>query len=801
MKTRYIIAPIVILAMLAAFSAPVMAQQGCRDDIKTRDCAVTSSGFLNGTITNGSVIVLCNMTGLYQHPDDNWTITLPPGEVVVAYVHWHRWGACHDTTVTAEFWNGNGYYQSVGFPYFNYNCTAQKEWNNESRGVWWSGYSPRQGNHHYYWRVNATPGVNKFKATGCYPTSGEHCDGRWFIAVINNTDIDNVTHQGHWWHNIGYDKIESSPGNITWFYNATGDPINTNANYSLWTAQSHYGTSTPSIDFNGQSVGNISSSCLCHGDGEYDDFSMCEFNVPSTLIEADGDQNVTFTYKDDSYYAFFATLAEAVPRADLWVSDIEFIPEVLRADQNFTVNVTVENKGSSDVTHTFKVSLYINGSSYENKTIAGLGAGENETKSFTNISLPYGCHEFKVVADPDYNVTEEVQIRRYDDTKTKWYQVGGNVIVVHNNSQLTNHQDFINRNGIYYLENKTITNCAGCGITIENTTLPIVIQNCTVHNCGYRGSSSGYPAGICLHNVTNVTIGAEGNTIENNTNAGIRVENSTYVDIMDNYIRNNTIYGIYVYPEHLVKPPYPEYVKYINITNNTVIGNREGIALTEAFNCTVNCNNVSDNTKYGIYVCGNYSRIYHNRIMNNGEYGMKLFNASHNYVYWNDFIDNNGSVNPQAYDMWEYQPGLDPKNHWNTSWNVSYTYNGSTYENYTGNYWNYTVGDTNNDGIGDTAYKIGGATNAYDYRPMMMRWRWWLCGDVDRSGGSGDVWMGDYSKLYYHVKDDIPLNSMWAADVDCSCDVWMGDYSKLYYHVKDNIPLNCCKGCKCGWLQ
>jgi len=80
MKKRYAIASIVILAMLAlaAFSTPVMAQ-GCLEDIKTRDCAVTTSGFLNGTITNGSVRVLENAT---PHCEQNWTITLPPGEVV-----------------------------------------------------------------------------------------------------------------------------------------------------------------------------------------------------------------------------------------------------------------------------------------------------------------------------------------------------------------------------------------------------------------------------------------------------------------------------------------------------------------------------------------------------------------------------------------------------------------------------------------------------------------------------------------------------------------------------------------------
>ena len=110
MKTRYIIAPIVMLAILIALSTPAMA--GNLDELETRcwngDC-------LNGTITNGTVIVLCNMTGLPTV--GNWTITLPEGDVEIAYVHWHRWGACHGTDPTAEFWNGTGAYESISFPY------------------------------------------------------------------------------------------------------------------------------------------------------------------------------------------------------------------------------------------------------------------------------------------------------------------------------------------------------------------------------------------------------------------------------------------------------------------------------------------------------------------------------------------------------------------------------------------------------------------------------------------------------------------------------------------------------------
>jgi len=801
MKKRYAIAPIVILAMLvlAVFSAPA---QGCLDDIYTRGCAVTSSGFLNGTITDGSVKVLENSTGPCNQ---NWTITLPPGDVVVAYVHWHRWGACPNNNPTAEFWNGNGQHQSISIP--DSLCSAG---NNELRGVWYSGYSPDNGNHHYYWRVNATPGTNIFRATGCYDTAGEHCDDRWFFAVINQTDTANITHSGVWWHNYGYRDIrQNSPTDpyTTWFYNASIGPVSKKHNYTLWVAQSHYGGGTIDIYLNNCHLGTFSAPS-----GTFP-VSLKQYNVPNTCIETDGSQTATWDLSgsDDYFYGYFATLAEkaVLNLSDLVVEDIMF-PEVMNPGTGYTLKARIKNQGNAS-SGLFNVSLEVNGSPYGNKMtgVGPLSAGANTTVSFTGVSLSGGCHNFTVVADCN-NDTYEGAPGETNNARTEYYQVG-NVIVVHHNSQLTSHPDFINRGGTYYLENKTITNCVGCGITIENTTLPVVIQNCTVHDCNYEQRNSGwnqYKAGICLRNVSNVAIGGYRNTIVNNTNAGMRVQNSTHVDIMDNYISNNTKYGIYVYPDNLVKPPYPEYVKYINITNNTVIRNQEGIDLAEAFNCTVSGNTVRDNTKYGVYVCGNYSCIYNNTIANNNVYGMNLFNASHNIIFWNDFIDNN-KTNPQypehqAYDMWKYQPGLNPRNHWNSTisdfvYKHSGTGSGGSNVSYMGNYWdNGTCSDTNNDGICDSLYKIDGATAPNDYYPLKWLWRTYtlMCGDVNGDGYI-DTADGDaiYSVgVYISVSD---LKSEWAPDVnqDGYIDTADGDaiYSVgVYISASD---LNCCTGC------
>jgi len=196
--------------------------------------------------------------------------------------------------------------------------------------------------------------------------------------------------------------------------------------------------------------------------------------------------------------------------------------------------------------------------------------------------------------------------------------------------------------------------------------------------------------------------------------------------------------------------------------------------------------------------------------VNNSVYGMNLFNASHNIIFWNDFIDNN-KTNPQypehqAYDMWKYQPGLDPNNHWNSTvsdfvYKHSDTGSGGSNVSYMGNYWNNsTCMDANKDGICNSPYKIDGATAAYDYYPLKYQWRTYtlMCGDVDRNGA---VNVGDARKVYYNVPTPWKLNSSWAADVDCNCAVNVGDARKVYYNVPTPELLNCCKGCKCGWLQ
>ena len=685
--------------MVCLLAVPAMANN--LDDLETR---CWNNTCLNGTITNGSVIVLENPGSVTS----NWTITLPNGTVNMSYVHIWTYGHC-DGNPTAEFWNATGAHESI---YFNPNNLPTDR--TKTSGVWWAEWSP--SNTHYYWKVNATPGVNTFKATGC---GGPAYDGSWFVAVMDNVvGAENITHTGHWWHNTGYRKTFDNDTDYTstHFYNdPVGDPLNTDANYTLWTVQTHF--SAPPIYFNGKNLGIVGHE------------GLEEWNVDN--VDADGDQFLKFGCEDpgcDEYYVYFGTLAEKissqVPKPDLVVEDIIF-PEVMKPNTNYTIKARIKNQGDAGTENTSNVSLNVDSHSGKVTDVGPLGAGASTTVNFTNVSLEDGCHKFTVTADCDSNVSES---NENNNATSEWYQVG-NVIVVHNNSDLRNHSDFINRSGTYYLENRTITNCAGCGITIENTTLPFVIQNCTVHDCNCKAAAPD-PAGIFLHNVTNGKIGdySNRNTIENNTNAGIRVKNSTYVDITDNTIRNNTLYGIYAYPRALpATPETRDDCKYINVTNNTVTENVEAVDLI-AYNCTVKNNTITDNTLYGIYMMGNYSNITDNNVTNSTDYGLKLYNCSGNYVYENNFTDNKASnLGHQAWDNGNNYWNTTEKGNWWSDWVNNTGYSNGTYE---------IDGGDNKDSKADGPHPTTTTVEVHSAEAVDNGDHTDVTGDVNQSGGT-----------------------------------------------------------------
>jgi len=465
-----------------------------------------------------------------------------------------------------------------------------------------------------------------------------------------------------------------------------------------------------------------------------------------------------------------AVLVASSGGKDLTVSDIDF-PKVMRPYTDHTIEATRTNLGGES-TGPFNVSLYVDDVLNGTKPVsAGLGGGASTPVDFI-VNLPSDCYEFKVVADCYDEVAES---NENNNETSEYYQVG-TVIVVESNADLIAEADRV-VGGTYYIEDRTITNCAGCGITIENTDLPFVISNSRVHDCGDNA--------VFMHNVVNG--GVKNSTLKDNNPSGIRLEKCSYVDIANNTVQNNGIYGIDVYMEAMPTVD----CDHINITCNTVTGNQYGLEVL-CDDCIVRDNNIRSNTHpdYAMYMFGNNSKVYNNTIEDNAGYGLKLLHsATHpclgNYIYWNDFINNKGGATPQAYDS-------GTTNTWNTATQGSYCYNGGIYTNYMGNYWDdHTSPDSDGDGIVDDPYALDGGTGATDSYPLMVPWR--LCGDVNRDSL---IHMGDALAVRNHWGFSFSLCNPWAGDVNCDGLVHMGDALAIRNYWGSGFPLGeCCKDC------
>jgi len=170
------------------------------------------------------------------------------------------------------------------------------------------------------------------------------------------------------------------------------------------------------------------------------------------------------------------------------------------------------------------------------------------------------------------------------------------------------------------------------------------------------------------------------NTIVNSTGRGIFLRN----DCENGLIENNTLrdcgYGIAMSQQLIHEGPNKNLVTGNLIENASV----EGISLIASFR-----NTISEN------------------IVRNCSLGIHLIDTGQNHIFLNRFENN--AVNALS----EYTEG---ENYWNTSEPVEYEYDGHTYVNYLGNYWDdYAGADSNGDGIGETPYQVG---DGYDNYPL-----------------------------------------------------------------------------------
>lgn len=245
--------------------------------------------------------------------------------------------------------------------------------------------------------------------------------------------------------------------------------------------------------------------------------------------------------------------------------------------------------------------------------------------------------------------------------------------------------------------NNTVTNSDN-GVHLNGASQTIVSGNtCTSNN--YRTISRGItiynsddntisnnvsnsnPFGIYLFNASNNN-NVLNNTCNSNTNSGINLsspaDNNT---ISGNTCNSNTNRGIISGSLNNT------------ISDNTCLLNVTGISVG-ASNHTVSGNTCSEN-QTGLIIGSSGNTVTENTFTSNTTQGLNI-TFSNNTLYLNNF-DNSTNINS----------GSGITNAWNSSTQITYTYNGSGYTGFLGNYYaDHDLTDTNGDGVTDNPYDL-----------------------------------------------------------------------------------------------
>jgi len=255
----------------------------------------------------------------------------------------------------------------------------------------------------------------------------------------------------------------------------------------------------------------------------------------------------------------------------------------------------------------------------------------------------------------------------------------------------------------------------GDGVWINGSTHVEIINNWIYNNT--RGGGQ-WNDGIRLNQESN------NNTIEGNVifwqDYGIDFYIGTF---WDDIVRNNLFYG------HGYDGIYAEYLMGLrgigtSIYRNEFYDNTRGMYLSYSEGTDIYQNDVHNNTSQGIetYGCTQLS-IFNNSAYGNGAPGIQVSADMYTNVTYNEIFNNSG------YGVMLTMSCTGVMVHHNNFYNnggtssQGYDDNNNSWDNGTeGNFWNdYNGTDGNSDGIGDTSYSIDGASGAYDTKPLMNR--------------------------------------------------------------------------------
>jgi len=295
------------------------------------------------------------------------------------------------------------------------------------------------------------------------------------------------------------------------------------------------------------------------------------------------------------------------------------------------------------------------------------------------------------------------------------------------------HGIFINSNN-NSISNNNISSNNEDGIYIPSSNNNIISNNIISNNddgifLWYSNNNSISNNIISNNNNGTYLYHSNNNSISNNkisNNGGIFLDYSNDNSISENNISNNVLGIIFMYSNknsisyntiyHCDGERGSIYLWYSNensISYNNISNNLLGIDIRYSNNNSISNNIVSSNMAPdpelgGINIISGSNNSISNNTIRSNNCGISLYYSNNNIIYMNNFINNTYN----AYSSYS-------TNIWNSTEPIKYTYKGSKFTNYMGNYWDdYNGSDENGDGIGETPYIIDSDKDKY---PLIER--------------------------------------------------------------------------------